>query len=229
MLSDDDMVKILAKMLLLVFALGLFFAITFGVWGEPLEQLFNQQKCVFWFGRIKPWAWAVGIGLLLSDILLPIPATGIMAALGSVYGVWLGTLISATGSVAAGFAGYGLARLAGRPVTRFLASEEELLRFQKLFDGWGGAAIIISRWLPVLPEVMSILAGMAKMSHQRFFAALLMGTVPACFLYAYLGHISRNLPGYGMAIAIAAPLVLWPVFLKCIPRRYHGAAAPLDP
>ena len=221
--------KFFLKIFFIILILAGLFVIGFEIWGGHFEQIFSQQACGVWFDQMKPWAWAVAIGLLLSDLLLPIPATGVMAALGSVYGVWLGTLVAAVGSTAAGILGYGLARLAGKSAARFLASEVELIRFQALFESWGGAAIIVSRWLPILPEVMSILAGLAKMSFHRFLTALLLGTLPVCFLYAYLGHISREMPGYGMAIAIVAPLVLWPVFLKFIPSRHQGATPVPDP
>jgi uncharacterized membrane protein YdjX (TVP38/TMEM64 family) len=156
----------------------------------------------------------MGIGLLIGDILLPIPATGIMAALGSVYGFLFGALVSIVGSAGAGIVGYLLARMLGKKVTRFLASDEELERFQTFFDKWGGVGIIISRIMPILPEVMAILAGLAKMNWTRFLAALFLGTVPTCFLFSYLGHASRAEPAYGVIVAVLIPLVIWPLFLK---------------
>ena len=38
------------------------------------------------------WAWAVGIALVWADVLLPIPQTAVIAALGIIYGTWLGPL-----------------------------------------------------------------------------------------------------------------------------------------
>jgi uncharacterized membrane protein YdjX (TVP38/TMEM64 family) len=201
------------KILLITVGLSLVFAASFGLWGDRFEMIFNQQVCAQWFTEIRTWAWAAGIGLLIADLLLPIPATGIMAALGSVYGIWLGGLIAATGSAGAGLTGYGLARLAGRKGIRWLASDEELVRFKTFFDRWGGWGIIISRILPILPEVMTILAGLARMDLKRFNAALLLGTLPTSFLFAFLGHASRNDPGYGIFAAVALPLLLWPIFL----------------
>ncbi|MEA3367453.1 MAG: hypothetical protein U9R68_04995, partial [Planctomycetota bacterium] len=70
----------------------------------------------------RPGAWAVAIGLLVADLFLPVPATGVMAALGSVYGPVLGALVGAVGSAMAGLLGYGLARVGGQPVARRPAS-----------------------------------------------------------------------------------------------------------
>ena len=48
------------------------------------------------------WGWAVVIGLLIGDLFLPIPATGVMSAAGYVYGPWIGGIISVTGSFLSG-------------------------------------------------------------------------------------------------------------------------------
>lgn len=208
--------RLLLKVFAIVLALAVLFMAGFELWGEQLERVFNQEACTRWFAQSKPYAWALGIGLLIADIVLPIPATGVMAALGSVYGIFGGAFIGVLGSAGAGVIGYIIARFLGKRATRFIASEEEIERFQAFFDKWGGTAIIISRIMPILPEVMAILAGFAKMNLRRFLAALLFGTVPTCFLFAYLGHASRSQPAYGMILAVLIPLVIWPLFLKFV-------------
>lgn len=202
--------KILAGTLLL----ALLFAAGFSLWGTQFEILFNQQACVTWFSRIRPYAWLIGIALMTSDLLLPIPATGIMAALGSVYGLWLGTFFSILGSTITGFTGYGLARFTSRKITRHLASQDELDRFHLLFNRWGGAAIIISRIMPIMPEVMVILAGISRMNILRFTLALLLGTVPTSFLFVYLGQATQREPVWGIGMAVVLPLLVWPFFLR---------------
>jgi uncharacterized membrane protein YdjX (TVP38/TMEM64 family) len=213
------MAKLVLKILGLVLLLALLFIAGYEVWGETFELLFSREATISWFSRVKGVAWAWGIGLLVSDIILPVPASGIMAALGNVYGLALGALVGIIGSIAAGVTGYMVARSAGRKATRFLASEEELERFRFLFDRWGGAAIIVSRALPILPEVMSILAGLARMSFSRFLTALLLGTVPTCLLFAAIGQMSRSEPRFGITFAILLPLLLWPIFLRFVFQR----------
>ena len=166
--------KLFLKIFLVALLLGFVFALGFELWGGMFEQLFCQTKCVKWFAEIKSYAWAVGIGLLLADILLPVPATGIMAALGSVYGFWGGAFFSVIGSAGAGAAGYLPALFFGEKGAGLLATDDEIKRFQIFFDKWGGAAIIISRIMPILPEIISILAGLAGMNPARFFAALFL-------------------------------------------------------
>jgi membrane protein DedA with SNARE-associated domain len=118
--------------------------------------------------------------------------------------------------MAGGLLGYAAARLGGRPLVRRLATEAELARFQEFFDRWGGLAVIVSRALPVLPEVVSLMAGLARMRFGRFAAALAAGCVPTALLFAWLGHISRDAPWYGMVLAVGLPMAAWPVLLKFI-------------
>lgn len=205
--------KFVLKVFGIAVLLAALFMLTFELWGEKFETLFNQEACVEYFSSIRAWAWAVAIGLLLVDLLLPVPATGVMAALGSVYGPVIGTIVGVLGSAMAGFLGYGLARFGGQPVAQRIASDEELDQFQSFFDRWGGIAIIASRILPILPEVIAVLAGLARMRLRRFTVALLLGTVPTAALFAWVGHASRSKPWYGMAISIAIPLIIWPIFL----------------
>ncbi|MFO7897594.1 MAG: VTT domain-containing protein [Planctomycetota bacterium] len=221
--------KLFAKILAIAVALALVFAVTFELWGEKLELLFSQQRCVEWFSESRSYAWAIAVGLLISDLVLPVPATGVMAALGAVYGLVPGAAVGAVGSALAGLLGYGLARLAGRRGIRYIASADEVERFRSMFDRWGGAAVIVSRVLPILPEVMCVLAGLARMSFARFVTALLLGTIPVALLFAALGGASRNQPWYGVLVAVLIPLLLWPIFLHIVRRVERASAAQREP
>ena len=45
------------------------------------------------------WAWAVGIALIWADLVLPIPQTAVIAALGIIYGTLLGGLLGSLGLI----------------------------------------------------------------------------------------------------------------------------------
>src|SRR4030067_3523294 len=82
----EERMKFMVEILAVVVGLGGLFALSFAIWGERLEGLFSPSACVRWFAASRDWAWAVAIALLISDLLLPIPATGVMAAVGVAYG-----------------------------------------------------------------------------------------------------------------------------------------------
>ncbi len=205
--------KLFVKMFAVALVLALLVLAAFVFWGESLETLFNQEACAEWFEQSRSYAWLIAIGLMISDLILPVPATAVMAAVGYVYGPATGTLISFTGSFLAAMLGYTLARWGGKPVLKLISDEQEICRFHKFFDRWGGGGIIISRSMPILSEVTSVMAGLARMSIARFLGALVLGTVPAAFLFTWTGHASKEIPSIGIPLAILAPLILWLVFI----------------
>src|SRR5262245_21513617 len=54
----------------------------------PTHQEANDA--VLTLRAYESWAWAVGIALLWADLLLPVPQTAVIAALGVVYGTLVG-------------------------------------------------------------------------------------------------------------------------------------------
>jgi uncharacterized membrane protein YdjX (TVP38/TMEM64 family) len=206
--------KLAVSILMIAIILAVLFFLTFMWWGETFESLFNQKACAEWLTRIRPIGWLIGILLLISDIFLPVPATGVMSALGDVYGFWPGWIFGAIGSLSAGLLGYGLARLLGNRISPWLAGEDDLKRFQWLFDRWGGGAIIVSRILPILPEVMTVLAGLAKMRFHHFSVALLLGTLPVTALFSWWGDSAAASSHAAVhTAAVLFPVLLWPLVL----------------
>ena len=66
-----------------------------------------------------------------------------------------------------------------------------------------------SRWLPVLPETISFLAGLSRMPLRRYVVALACGAVPLGFVFATAGHLGANNVVATLTISALAPLVLW--------------------
>ena len=68
-----------------------------GIWGGDMEDRFTLEGSVAYLERSEGHAWLMGWGLLVSDVLMPIPGTVVMSALGYIYGTLLGGLLAATG------------------------------------------------------------------------------------------------------------------------------------
>ena len=200
------------RLLLTFLAIAVLIALPFFVWGDRLEALFTGDGAVDQINRYGSFAWAIAIVLLLSDLALPIPTTAVMSALGIIYGPLLGGVIAATGSVVSGLTGYGLCRVFGRPLARSLSGDKALADGERLFAGAGGWIVVLSRWLPVVSEVMACMAGLARMPFALFFGALLCGSVPLGFVFAAIGHIGEDRPVITLGIATVLPVVLWLVF-----------------
>ena len=155
------------------------------------------------------WGWAVVIALLVGDLFLPIPATGVMSAAGYVYGAWIGGIISVTGSFLSGMLAFALCRTLGHRAALWLAGEKGLAENEAVFRRGGPWLIALSRWVPILPEVTSCLAGLARMPVRTFVAALLCGTVPMGFCYAAVGALFEKEPAWALALSVTLPAVLW--------------------
>ena len=208
--------KAVKKFLLLFFIICLVIGLIFLCFGSFVEPLFSMEKTSRLFQDFKAAGWIVGILLLVSDILLPIPATGIMAALGNVYGIIPGALTAAAGSMLSGLIGYLAARILDRKFHQYIATDAEMKALKTFFDAWGGYGVAVSRTLPIMPEAISLMAGLAKMNFPKFMLALAVGTVPTAFFFAAVGAKTALFPGAGILVSMLIPVCLWPPLAKLI-------------
>ena len=199
------MMRLLGLFLLLALAV----LIPFALWGEGFERSFSPEGAAAWLAAYGHWAAAAGILLLMSDLFLPVPATAVMAALGYIYGPLTGGLIATLGSFLSGALAYLLCRWLGRRAAVGLLGAQELARGERLFARAGGWLVVLSRWLPVFPEVIACMAGLARMPPRAFFAALACGSAPLGFVFAAIGHAGADHPILAIALSAGLPPLLW--------------------
>ena len=179
------------------------------LWGGKWETWFTLEGAVAWIENTGPWAWAAGIALLAADVILPVPGTVVMSALGWVYGIFAGGLIAAAGSMTAGICGYGIGRLIGEKTARKILGDLDFEKGRLLFARGGGWMIALSRALPILPEALSCTAGLVRMPFGRFMLSLACGSIPVGFLFAAIGAAGRQTPGWALAFSLIIPAALW--------------------
>jgi uncharacterized membrane protein YdjX (TVP38/TMEM64 family) len=187
----------------------------FFIWGDQMHTYMDSPEYKQKLEEIDAWAWLVIIGLLVSDLVLPVPNTPLMTLAGAMYGWWAGALIAAAGSILAGLVAYGLAYLLGHKGINRIATEKEREQF---FDKWGMMGIAAYRAMPVMPEVLTVLAGLARMHFGRFCAALVIGALIVCIPLAYLGQrASDSLETVSMVVGFAT-LGVWGAYLLILAR-----------
>jgi uncharacterized membrane protein YdjX (TVP38/TMEM64 family) len=191
------------------------------VWGGSWEERFSLEGSVATLRGAGRWAWAAGIGLLVADLVLPVPGTVVMSALGFLYGTVLGGLAASFGAFAAGVCGYGVGRLFGERTARRWLGDMDFEKGRMLFAKGGGWMIALSRSLPILPEVLACTAGLVRMPFGRFVPALACGSLPMGFLFAGIGAAGREAPGWALVFNLVVPAVLW-VTAKRLMRRGGG-------
>lgn len=213
---------LLMRLLMIFLALAGIVLVTFFIWGESLMIMFSQEGTVTWLRQYGGWAWLFGILLLMGDLVLPLPATLIMSALGYVYGPVAGGLISAFGSFLAGALGYWLCRMLGENTAIALLGKNDYQKGKNLSNGVGAWIVVLSRWLPVFPEVVSCMAGLTRMPVLYFHIALLCGSLPLGFVYAFLGYTGVESPGLAIALSAVVPPLIWLGVRPMVKRRIES-------
>lgn len=211
------------RFLWLSLSLAVLFLVPFLIWGGSFEAWFSGTAALTW---VRAWGWVAVVGLLCADLVLPLPATGIMAAAGFVYGPWIGGGLSALGSFGSGLLAYCLCRAFGTKAARSLVGPEDLERSERLFASHGAWLVALSRALPLLPEVIACLAGLARMPPGRFAVALGCGSIPMGFIYAAIGAAGQEKPFLALGLSIAVPGLLWGVAQIVWSRKKSNPALP---
>jgi uncharacterized membrane protein YdjX (TVP38/TMEM64 family) len=137
-------------------------------------------------------AAAVGVGLLVLDVVLPVPSSLVMIAHGAAFGPLLGASLSLVGSLGAALLGFAVGRRGG-PLLQRVVPAGERRRADALLARWGMLAIVVTRPVPLLAETTVILAGASPLSWRRTALAALVGSVPAAVLYALAGSAAAGL------------------------------------
>lgn len=179
------------------------------LWGGGWDRTFTFAGSVEWLEAAGPWAWAAGILLLVGDLVLPVPGTIVISALGFIYGTTVGGCVAAAGLILAGMSGYGAGRLFGEKFARRWLGDGDFEKGRALFESRGGWVVAMSRALPILPEVISCTAGLVRMPFRQFMLALVCGSVPMGFLFAAVGRAGREAPSWAFALSLLIPAVLW--------------------
>src|SRR5215510_14333809 len=128
-------------------------------------------------------AASLGVGLLIADVVLPVPSSIVMVAHGALFGVLWGTVLSLIGSSGAAVFGFAIGRRGGRAL-KWIVTPAERARASSILERWGTLAIIITRPVPVLAETVAIMAGASSMTWRAIVVASIAGSLPPALLYA---------------------------------------------
>jgi uncharacterized membrane protein YdjX (TVP38/TMEM64 family) len=184
----------------------------------PTSQ--DANDAVLMLQKYNAWAWAVGIALIWADLVLPVPQTVVIAALGTIYGTVLGGLLGSVGLITGGLLGYALMLTSARRMVKRLVGPQSLNTMEGLFNRAGPWAIVLSRSLPYsIPEAMVFLAGLAGMPLGPFTAALTVGSVPTAFAFAAIGAGLADRPILALGASYVLPILLLPIALYLMRLR----------
>lgn len=177
---------------------------------------------VFFGGQMEAWLHRVReqppsplvtaslvIGLLSTDILLPIPSSVISTMGGWQLGWWRGTLATWAGMTLGATIGFSLARRWGQPFALWFTKRDDLEQMHVLSNRFGPALLMITRAMPVFAEAAVLLAGIHQLSWRKFLPAMVLSNFGIALAYSCFGDYAERhewLP-LALGIAIALPVV----------------------
>lgn len=182
--------KALIKVMLV---LALFFASTFIILKST--GLITVEKIELWLETAKSinplYVAIIVTGLLFADLLIAVPTLTVMILGGYFLGPAIGAISGITGLLLAGICGYAISRQYGSLLLNFLIKDQSKQKEAiETFQKHGAIVIILSRAMPILPEVSACMAGMTKMSFIKFLPLWLASTIPTAIIASYAGSIS---------------------------------------
>ncbi len=153
------------------------------------------------------WVYAILFAVIFAETGLVVTpflpgdsllfVAGALAALGGM-DVHVLTVALILAAILGNTTNYAVGRWLGR---RFFANggsrwirREHLDRTHAFYERHGGAAVVISRFLPIIRTYVPFVAGLAEMSYGRFTAYNVAGAVLWVASLAYAGYFFGNLP-----------------------------------
>ena len=137
--------------------------------------------------------------MALELLIPPIPGEAVMALAGFLAGrgeveLWQAVAAGTFGTVVGALAQYLLGAKVARPALVRLGryvmfSERDLEAAEELFRRRGFLAVVLGRLVPGVRSVISIAAGVVRMSASAFLAATLAGSLPWNAAFAYAGYV----------------------------------------
>lgn len=179
--------------------------------------------------RAGGWlAAAIGGGLLLADVFIPIPSSVVMIAHGAAFGVLGGFLLSLVASVGGAMIGWWVGHRGSRVMDR-IVSPEEKRQANAFIRRYGLLAIIISRLLPIVAETVSIMSGTTDIGWRRVLVATTIGAIPPALIYAIAGSATTDFAS-GALVTVGVVVVAgiaWIIGRRLMPEdSAEGATAP---
>ncbi len=190
-------------------------ALLFLVIGLPLifrDQFMAASDAILAAADERPFAAALFIVAALTlDLFLPVPNGVTNTLAGAAFGFPIGTLVIWLGLMGASLAGYVFGRWAARPLAKRWLGADDVDKAHALAERVGPIALIVSRPVPVLAEVMAIAAGVSAMAFARFALVMALANLGVAMLFAAIGAtaVEQASAELLMLSAVGLPLAFW--------------------
>jgi membrane-associated protein len=100
----------------------------------------------------------------------------------------------------------------------FWLRKKHLERAHAFFEKYGGRAIILARFVPIVRTFVPFVAGVGAMSYRRFLAFNVIGGFMWIYAFSYLGFFFGNLPimkkNFGLVIVAIIAVSVLPIVIE---------------
>jgi len=193
--------------------------------------------------RVDVWIYPILFAVIFCEtglVVTPfLPGDSLLFAVGALAAVDtsgtlsapLLTVVLAAAAILGNVVNYSIGRAIGPPAFsgRYrLLRVEYLRRTEEFFRRYGGAAVLVSRFLPIIRTCAPFVAGVGRMPYTRFLSYNFFGGLLWVLVFVWGGYLFGNIPivrnnfGVVTLLIIAASLV--PVGLTLWRRRPAGGA-----
>jgi len=203
-------------------------------WLDPQTLLTSLGDVAFWvvLGIIFAECGLL-IGFFLpGDSLLFI--TGLFIASGFIsINIWLACLLLLTAAIAGNATGYAIGYKAGPALFRRedsrLFKREYVEKTHAFFDKYGGRAIILARFVPIVRTFITAIAGVARMDFRRFmmFTAIggviwAVGVTLAGYFLGTIPFVKDNIEAILLLVVLVSVIPIVVEFVKHRRQRARG-------
>ncbi len=164
--------------------------------------------------------WVITLLMAIESSFIPfpsevvVPPAAYLAASGSELNVFLVVLCATLGAIVGALANYFLARYLGRPIVyRFansrlghmcLIDEQKVRVAEEYFDRHGALGTFVGRLVPAVRQLISIPAGLSRMSLPRFVLYTSLGAALWNAILAAVGYYLASVVPYDQLDAAVA-------------------------
>lgn len=142
---------------------------------------------------------AMFVAMVLENANIPVPSEVVLGFAGflifqGVFSFWTTFLIACAAGLVGSILSYWLGSYGGRPLLLkygkyIFFNEKKFNMAEKMFNKYGGLAVIICRCLPGVRTFISFPAGVARYPFGRFVIFTIIGTIPWTLLLVWAGTV----------------------------------------
>jgi membrane-associated protein len=192
---------------------------------------------------LGPWALAaVGVMIFIeSGVLFPfLPGDSLLVTAGLLHGklgleIWqiaaVGVVAGVLGNQVAYWLGLRFGRRLFKPDARVLKTER-LVEAEGFFEKYGGAALVLGRFVPVVRTYVALAAGSARYRYPRFLVWNIVGAVlwagGVTLLGSALGGVPFIVNNLEVLLALVVVVSVAPIVISALVKRRRARRVAAD-